>query len=304
MKKTLVGLAAMSAVATTFAAEPLVSAEWLAANSDTVVLDIRTIDAYLNGHVPGAISTPYAEGWRATMEGTPGQLPHVAVLEQKIAQLGVDANEHVVIVAGGTAAGDYAPAARVYWTLKTLGHDEVSLLDGGFAGWSAANLAVASDLVEAEKGDFTANFNDAYLVNATTLATNLDAWQTVDARPKAYFDGEEKFSAARVAGTVPGSVNLLHASAFTSGDVVYFADMATLTETASAAGVNSQATQSAAFCNTGHLGATNWFVLSELLEMPNTALFDGSMTEWTADEERPVQTAKKGLGKFFGIFGG
>ncbi|WP_158583861.1 sulfurtransferase [Salinibius halmophilus] len=304
MKKTLVGLAVFGTVATTFAAEPLVSAEWLADNPDAVVLDIRTIDAYLNGHVPGAVSTPYAEGWRATMNDVPGQLPHVAVMEQKIAQLGVDADEHVVIVTDGKSAGDYAPAARVYWTLKTLGHEEVSLLDGGFAGWSAANLEVANDLVEAEKGDFTANFNDAFLVDAATLASDLDQWQTVDARPKSYFDGEEKFTAARVAGTVPGSVNLLHASAFTSGDVVYFADVAKLKEVASSAGVDMSASQSATFCNTGHLGSTNWFVLSELLELPNTALFDGSMTEWTADEDRPVQTAKKGLGKIFGIFGG
>lgn len=304
MKKTLVGLAAMGAFATSFAAEPLVSAEWLAANPDAVVLDIRTIDAYLNGHVPGAVSTPYAEGWRATMDGTPGQLPHVAVMEQKIAQLGVDAGEHVVIVTDGKAAGDYAPAARVYWTFKTLGHEEVSLLDGGFAGWSAANLTVANDLVEAEKGDFTASYTDAYLVDAATLAADLDSWQTVDARPKAYFDGEEKFSAARVAGTVPGSVNLLHASAFTTGDVVYFAAPQTLADIATSAGVQLDAAQSAAFCNTGHLGATDWFVMSELLDMPNTALFDGSMTEWTADEDRPVQTAKKGLGKIFGIFGG
>lgn len=304
MKKTLVSLAVLSASATVFAADALVTPEWLAENPDAVVLDIRSIDAYLSGHVPNAASTPYAEGWRATRDGIPGQLPHTAVMEQKIAQLGVDTDEHVVIVTGGTSAGDYAPAARVYWTFKVLGHESVSLLDGGFAAWEAANLAIATDLVEPERGDFSASLNEQYLVDANTLAANLGSWQTVDARPPAYFNGEEKFSAARVAGTVPESVNFVHASAFTGESVVTFTDVAQLSAQAEEAGVDLEASQSAAFCNTGHLGATNWFVMSELLEMDNTALFDGSMTQWTADEARPVQTAKKGLGKLFDLFGG
>ena len=44
------------------------------------------------------------------------------------------------------------------------------------------------------------------------------------------------------------------------------------------------------YCNTGHTAALNWFVLSEVLGRDEVALYDGSMTEWTQDPERPVAT--------------
>jgi thiosulfate/3-mercaptopyruvate sulfurtransferase len=42
------------------------------------------------------------------------------------------------------------------------------------------------------------------------------------------------------------------------------------------------------FCNTGHQAAPSWFVLSEILHRPAT-LYDGSMSEWTEDDNRPVE---------------
>ena len=42
------------------------------------------------------------------------------------------------------------------------------------------------------------------------------------------------------------------------------------------------------YCNTGHLAATDWFVLSEVLHRPGTKLYDASMSQWTADPNRPV----------------
>jgi thiosulfate/3-mercaptopyruvate sulfurtransferase len=57
-----------------------------------------------------------------------------------------------------------------------------------------------------------------------------------------------------------------------------------------------------AFCNTGHWAATDWFVLSELAGFEEVALNDGSMAEWSQDSSRPIQVAKKGLGKLLDFF--
>ena len=49
----------ISFVGTASAAEPLVSADWLAKqlrNPHMVVLDLRPAGAYMNGHIPGAVS--------------------------------------------------------------------------------------------------------------------------------------------------------------------------------------------------------------------------------------------------------
>ena len=43
------------------------------------------------------------------------------------------------------------------------------------------------------------------------------------------------------------------------------------------------------YCNTGHWAATNWFVMSEILGQKNVKLYDGSMVEWTANTDLPLE---------------
>jgi thiosulfate/3-mercaptopyruvate sulfurtransferase len=45
------------------------------------------------------------------------------------------------------------------------------------------------------------------------------------------------------------------------------------------------------YCNTGHWAATNWFVMSEVLGLDNVRLYDGSMVEWTANSDLPLDTS-------------
>lgn len=301
LKKTAL-IMALTSGSFAFAADALVNAEWLSTQTDVTIVDIRSLDAYMAGHIPGALPAPYAEGWRATVNGVGGQLPHLPVIEQKISALGVNETSHIVVVTSGTSASDYGAAARVYWTFKVLGHEDVSILDGGIKAWQMANYSVSTEYETPEAGSFTARMQPNLLATTDFLVDQLDAVQTIDSRPAAYFDGTEKFSGARVAGTLPGSANLNSGTVFSGQDVLYFKDNSQLQQLASAAGVDLNASYTATFCNTGHLGATNWFIMSELLEVPNVALYDGSMSEWTADPDRPVQTAKRGLGKLFDWF--
>ena len=129
------------------AAEPLVSQQWLKhhrADPDLVVLDIRSAidgggaEAYVQGHIPGAVHSDYDKGgWRVTRNGVPFMLPDAARLEALVGDLGIDEDSHVVVVPAGVHVLDFGSAARVYWTLKAAGHPRVSILDGGFAAWKA-----------------------------------------------------------------------------------------------------------------------------------------------------------------------
>lgn len=297
MKTLLLGVALTNLV---WAAQPLVSVDDMVQLADVRVLDIRVIDQYLNGHIPGAVSAPYGDGWRTTMNGIGGMMPHVPVLEQKIANLGVSNDDWVVLASSGSNANDYAAAARVYWTFKMLGHDQVSILNGGMAAWQAQGLAVEQDLVRAVPTDFTANLRPEYLMTTEQILAAGDQLQLIDSRPAALYDGDEKFADARVAGTVPGAKNFVHTAVYQTDGPMYFADAASISSKAVAAGIDLQAGATAAFCNTGHLGATQWFVFSEILGLDNVSMYDGSVVEWTADPERPVQTKRRGLGRLFG----
>ena len=66
--------------------------------------------------------------------GTGGHMfPAEALAREMIAR-----GSHVVLVPAGVGSTDFGSAARAYWTFKVFGHDNVSILDGGFAAWKAA----------------------------------------------------------------------------------------------------------------------------------------------------------------------
>src|SRR3546814_13152996 len=76
-------------------------------------------------------------GWRTEMDAVPAQLPRQETLEALIGELGIANDSHVVVVSAGTAALDLSTAARVSWTFKVIGHDRVSILDGGYRAYAA-----------------------------------------------------------------------------------------------------------------------------------------------------------------------
>src|SRR5699024_7632526 len=124
---------------------PLVDVNWLAQHlqaEQLVILDVRneTKDGptFAAGHIPGAVHASYAHGgWRIERDGIVGQLPPVADLEIRIGQLGISNADTVIIVAAGAGPKDFASAARIYWTFKVLGHDNVAILNGGYRGWAS-----------------------------------------------------------------------------------------------------------------------------------------------------------------------
>ena len=277
--------------------KPLVDAAWLTenlGNDNLVVLDIRDAvegaDPYAAGHVPGAIAAPYSVvPWRAKINDIPGMLPPPEQIEATIAALGVDDDSQVVIVPAGTSASEFGSATRVYWTFKVLGHDAVTILDGGWAAWTKANGAVSTDVTALEPGDFKAEFRPELLADVKEVeAAIADDVNLIDARSVAQFIGQEKTNTVQALGHIPTAVNV-NFDKFYDVENASFASADIIAQLAKDAGV-ADASDFIAFCNTGHLASIAWFGLSEVEGLPNVRLYDGSMAEWTADPARPVVT--------------
>lgn len=290
--------ASLVMAAPALAAEPLVDTDWLKNNLDDnslVILDVRNKlaqsgkDDYLKAHIPGAIWSEYPGFWRTERDGVTGVLPSVEKLEASLSELGITDTTHVVISPAGANATDFGVAARLYWTLKYLGHEEVSILDGGWKAWSSNpdNPVESGDVTPT--GDlFIADINEALAISTNEVSARLGSDTTfLDARPESQFLGKAKSPDANRFGRLPGAVHADNHGFYDAqtGRLKPAEELATLVPA-------SLTPQSAiiSYCNTGHWAATNWFVLSEILGYRDVALYDESMVGWTLDGANPVDS--------------
>lgn len=283
-------------------AQPLVSVEWLKANlSDpaVVVLDIRSAidgggpEAYAAGHIPGAVHSDYDKaGWRVTRNGVPFMVPTTAELEKLIGETGIDEDNHVVIVPAGVHASDFGSAARVYWTLKLVGHPSVSILDGGVAAWKAAGNQIETGVNKPQAKIFTAALDTRSLAEVAEVEKLVQSGGAtlVDGRPERFYAGKDKAPASKAYGHIPHAVNLDSATFYdpATNKLRPRAELEKIAASLPAGPVVS-------YCNTGHWASTNWFVLSELLGRPDVRLYSGSMVEWTNEDRRPIESARTRL---------
>ncbi len=275
---------------------PLVSAEWLKAHADDdnlVILDIRAdIENTDLGELPyiaNAVVAPYnTAGWRTEIEGVPGQIPPAEQIAELIGSLGIDGGDHVVIVPWGTDSSEFGGATRVYWTFKYLGHDGVSILDGGWRQYDAQGGERVAEAAVPEATEFPYEVREELRATTADVEAALTAGtKLVDGRPNAQFLGEAKSPVARVAGTIPGAVNLENSAVY-SAEYASFAQPETIAALAEGIGLGADEAN-IVFCNTGHWASVVWFALHEVGGNKNTAMYDGSMAEWTADPARPIQ---------------
>ncbi|WP_306119032.1 MULTISPECIES: sulfurtransferase [unclassified Roseitalea] len=300
MKRLSLALAAVAAATAPALAHegagPLVDAAWVidhAGQDDVVVIDIRAnVENTELGETPyiaHAVSAPYnTAGWRTQIDGVPGKIPSVDEIAALIESLGVDNDDHVVIVPWGTDSSEFGSATRVYWTFRYLGHDDVSILDGGWRQYQAAGGAHVAEPAKAETSRFEVALNEDLLATTEEVVAALDnGTALVDGRPVEQFRGEAKSGVAAAPGTIPGSVNLPHHE-FYSGEYARFAQPETIRALAAAVDLGADEAN-ITFCNTGHWASVAWFGISEVLGNPQTAMYDGSMAEWTQDPARPLE---------------
>ena len=285
-----------------YAAEPLISVDWLKSNLSNeklIILDIRnkidggSKDAFEVSHIPTAVYSNYLEdGWRTTVDGIVGKLPPLKDLEILIGGLGINNDSHVIVVPGGVSSTDFGSASRVYWTFKVLGHNNVSILDGGYAAWiGQLPTQIETGTVNPTTAIFKADFQSKYLATTEDVVNALanNSSILVDARPEEQFLGKSKSGKALAAGTIPGSFNLQQQT-LVEDNTSFFKDAITVAQLVKEVGIESTEGE-IAFCNTGHWATVAWFALSEVLGHDNVKNYDGSMVEWTADPARPLENS-------------
>jgi thiosulfate/3-mercaptopyruvate sulfurtransferase len=279
--------------------QPLVDVDWIKANSckpGVVVLDVRSeIDGgsqidYLRGHIPCAIYSDYMKGgWRTKVDNVPGMLPPLPQIEKVIGNLGIDGNTHVVIYSAGTNATSMGSATRVYWTFKVLGDNNVSILNGGYAAYTADKKnPIQTGMNTPKATTFVAHFRkDLDATEADVRKAMADKVALIDNRPSDQYLGVNRVAVAKRNGTIPGAKSMPE-SWLTANDGGTFRSADDIRKLYKQAGIPTEG-KSVNFCNTGHWASVGWFASHELLGDKKATMYDGSMAQWSADPNAPME---------------
>jgi thiosulfate/3-mercaptopyruvate sulfurtransferase len=230
---------------------------------------------YDAGHIPGAAFADLIEDLSDTTSGLPFTVPSAEAFAAAIGALGVGEDAQVVVYDQGPTSW----ATRLWWLLRFFGFDDVAVLDGGLPAWTAAGGELSTEPATSPPASFTARPRPELL--ATTedvLAASQDgAACVVNALDDAFYR----------AGRIPGSAQLA-ASSLLDPDSGRLRPVEELRATISAV-VPADGPAPIAYCGGGIAATLDVFALA-LAGREDAKLYDDSMTGWTADPSRPVQT--------------
>ena len=269
--------------------DPIVSADWLEKNLNNpnlVIVDLRKVEEYKTGHVPGAVNVFYGS-WAIKKGELLNELPSMDDLAEVIGGAGIGANSLVVLVDKVEKVPDQFGMTRVAWTLKYAGVNNVAILNGGQNQWVAEKRALSQDMVIAKAKPYKAAWNKNLFVDKSTVIAKLGKATIIDNRAPAFYEGKEKLAFVPKLGRIKGAVNLPVGQLYT-GEGLY-KDKATLASLAAKATGADLDKEYILYCDTGKT-CTSWaFIMTELLGYKDVKVYDGSSMEWLADPNAPME---------------
>lgn len=236
---------------------------------------------YIQGHIPGAVRADLESELSAKRDGKNGRhpLPSPAALAKVFSNFGIDDGVQVVAYDEGV---DFF-AARLWWSLRYLGHEAVAVLDGGYAAWLSAGLPVVSGEETRLRRTFRARPRAGAVIQAPEVPA---ARRLIDARQAERYRGEIE-PLDRVPGHIPGARNHAWGRSFgPDGRMLPAAELrADLEHTLD--GVAPQ--DAAVYCGSG-VSACSVLLAMSVAGLEGVRLYPGSWSEWCSDPARPVAT--------------
>ena len=246
----------------------------LISQENTIFVDMQKPEDYSKAHVIGAVNITRND--IIVNEPVTNMLAPKEMIEKVMGSNGI-ANDTLVIAYDNT---DNMDAARLRWTLRVYGHEQVKVVSGGIKALQKAGVELSSEKTAITSVEFSAKDSDESLI-----ATKNEALAQVN-EPKediVLLDtrSQEEFNQ----GTIPGSVLLDYANNNNS-DGTYKSGHAIIMQY-NDLGIKPEQTV-IMYCKTSIRAAQTYLALANV-GYENLKLYDGAWLEWTADEALPSQ---------------
>ncbi|MGR5238055.1 sulfurtransferase [Vibrio alfacsensis] len=206
-----------------------------------------------------------------------GMSNSVEEMETILGSFGATADSTIVVY----AAGSHHDAARLYWQIYNLGHEDIRYLDGGLNAWlgagfptGSANPSVAATSYKASNAQLDNNTNAT--LEMVIKAQNNPDWVILDTRGNDEFNGEVAVSGAFGPGTIPGSVHINWTKALNDDTTLKSAE-----ELQALYGDIIKGKKVIAYCQSGVRSAHTTMILTEVLGAEGIYNYDGSWIEYS-----------------------
>jgi thiosulfate/3-mercaptopyruvate sulfurtransferase len=275
-----------------YAKPVLVATDWLAdhlEDDNVVVAEVdENPDLYDEGHIPGAVKLHWREDLQDPVER---DLVDRQTFEKVLGERGIE-NDTTVVLYGDK---NNWFAAYAYWYLKTYGHGDVRILDGGRQKWIDEGREITDDVPSPSPKQYKASERDESIrAYRDEVREGLGAKELalVDVRSPGEYAGDliappgyEQEGAQR-GGHIPTAASIPWASAVQDDGTFKTADA--LRELYGGKGITPEK-EVTAYCRIGERSAHTWFVLRELLGYEKVRNYDGSWTEWGNLVDVPIE---------------
>lgn len=257
---------------------------WLE-KEDVKVFDLRSVELFEEGHIPGAQNIGNKE-FEDPDNAVDGELATPEQFEALMSRYGILPTDTIVVYSDATKP---QMAPRLVWTFEAFGQTNTYVLDGHYQALVEQGKAVEKGAAEAPTATEYKIISTENTINVGKDAVINRAKDTVlvDCRPVAEYTGETVANGNARGGHIPGAVNMPYMS--TVGEDGRFKDPETLRKMYAEIGVTADK-EIITYCQRGHRASHTWFVLTHVLGFDNVKLYDGSMMEWSNLPELPIAT--------------
>lgn len=250
---------------------------------DVIIIDARGEEAYAEGHLKNAISLAPSE--LVVDKPVVSTVAPKAKVERVLGSKGITTEDTVYIYDdnGGVSA------SRIWWTMKLYGHENVKVINGGFAALGRERLTASKNAVKLPAATYVAQEADqTMIIDFDAVSAIVEDEESniviVDTRSRAEYD------AGRIPGAVlyPHSNNLYKDGTFMSSrDLeIFYTDKELTPET-----------PLVVYCKSS-FRATQTFMLLKEAGYVDVKVYDGAWLEWSEsgaesaqpEEDAPVTT--------------
>jgi thiosulfate/3-mercaptopyruvate sulfurtransferase len=275
-----------------YAKPVLVSTDWVAEHADDPGVAVAEVDEntelYEEGHIPGAVKLHWKEDLQDPIER---DLVDKKTFEELLGSRGIG-NDTTIVLYGDK---NNWFAAYAYWYVKTYGHNDVRILNGGRQRWIDEGRELTTDVPSVSAATYTAQERDESI---RAYRDQVREWlgqqgrALVDVRSPGEYAGDliappgyEQEGAQR-GGHIPTAASVPWATAVRDDGTFKSPDE--LRDIYGGKGLSPDK-EIVAYCRIGERSAHTWFVLRELLGYENVRNYDGSWTEWGNLVDVPIE---------------